>query len=260
LNIPLDNDIFTYKLDFKRDFMSGEFDYIESNLIKLKQKVKKVCESRGRDPKEIYIIAVSKTFSTDAISAALDFNQLDFGENKVQELSVKQKFLEDRIIHWHLIGHLQSNKVKYIAPFVFLIHSLDSLKLAQTIQKEAAKVDRVIKCLVQVNTSGEEGQSGCDAKYTVKLVKEISQFENIKIKGLMTIGKLMNNEKDINERNAVRENFKLLKNIFGEIKSLDMPNVDMKYLSMGMTSDYDIAVEEGSNMLRIGSAIFGRRN
>ncbi len=240
--------------------MAGEFDYIEGNLIKLKQKVKRVCENSGRDAKEVYIIAVSKTFSTDAISSALDYNQLDFGENKVQELTVKQKFLEDRIIHWHLIGHLQSNKVKYIVPFVFLVHSLDSLKLAMAIQKEAAKINRVIKCLVQVNTSGEEGQSGCDAKYTAKLVKEISQFENIKIKGLMTIGKLMQNEKDVNERNAVRENFKLLKNIFEEIKPMNIPNVDMKYLSMGMTSDYDIALEEGSNMLRVGSAIFGRRN
>jgi PLP dependent protein len=240
--------------------MAGEFDYIEDNLIRLKQKVKKICERTGRDPKEIYIIAVSKTFSTDAISSALDYNQLDFGENKVQELTVKQKFLEDRIIHWHLIGHLQSNKIKFISPFVFLIHSLDSLKLAQKIQAEAAKIGRVIKCLVQVNTSGEEGQSGCDAKYTLKLVKEISQMENVKVKGLMTIGKQMDNEKDADERNTVRKNFKLLKNIFEEIKSHNIPNSDMKYLSMGMTSDYDIAVEEGSNMLRIGSAIFGRRD
>lgn len=239
--------------------MAGEFDYIEGNLLKVKQKIKKACEAAGRDYKEVYIIAVSKTFSTDAISSALDFNQLDFGENKVQELTVKQKFLEDRIIHWHLIGHLQSNKVKFIAPFVFLIHSVDSLKLAQKIHAEAVKAGRIIKCLVQVNTSGEEGQSGCDAKYAVKLVREIALLENLKVKGLMTIGKIMENEKDENERNQVRENFKLLKNIFEEIKALNVQNVDMKYLSMGMSSDYTIAIEEGSNMIRVGSAIFGKR-
>lgn len=240
--------------------MPGEYDYIEDNLIKLKKKIARVCENSGRDPKEIYIIAVSKTFSTDAISSALDFNQLDFGENKVQELTIKQKFLEDRIIHWHLIGHLQTNKVKFIAPFVFLVHSLDNLKLAQKIQAEAEKINRVIKCLVQVNTSGEQQKSGCDAKYTAKLVKEISLFENIKIKGLMTIGKMMENENDETERKAVRENFRVLKNTFDEIKAQNIPNVDMKYLSMGMTQDYDIAIEEGSNMLRVGSAIFGKRN
>lgn len=240
--------------------MTGKYDYIEDNLIKLKQKIKKICDGIGRDYKEIYIVAVSKTFPVDAISSALDFNQLDFGENKVQELADKEKEFNQRIIHWHLVGHLQSNKVKYIAPFVFLIHSLDSLKLAQKIQTEAAKINRVIKCLVQVNTSDEDQKSGCDIKYTLKLVKEISAFENVKVKGLMTIGKMMDNEKDPSERNAVRENFRTLKNLFDEIKAYGLPNTDMKYLSMGMTTDYSIAIEEGSNMLRIGSAIFGSRN
>lgn len=240
--------------------MAGEYDYIEDNLLRIKRKIKKVTDGCGRDPKDIYIIAVSKTFSTDAVSSALDFNQLDFGENKVQELSVKQKFLEDRIIHWHLIGHLQSNKVKFIAPFVFLVHSLESLKLAQKIQAEGEKINRVIKCLVQVNTSGEEGQSGCDPKYALKFVKELSPLENVKVKGLMTIGKMMNDEKDPAEREMVRGNFRQLKNIFDEIKSHNVENTDMKYLSMGMTADYDIAIEEGSNMLRIGSAIFGKRS
>lgn len=239
--------------------MAGEFDYIEENLLKLKRKVKKISEDSGRDPKEIYIIAVSKTFTTDAISSCLDFNQLDFGENKVQELTVKQKFLEDRIMHWHLIGHLQTNKVKFVAPFVFLIHSVDSLKLAQKIDSEGAKIGRRIKCLVQVNTSGEEGQSGCDAKYAGKLVKEIAQLENIRVKGLMTIGKIMQDEKNETERNEVRENFRKLKNIFDELKAENIPNTDIKYLSMGMSSDYDIAIQEGSNMIRVGSAIFGKR-
>lgn len=240
--------------------MAGEYDYIEDNLLRLKKSVKKNCDSAGRDPKEIYIIAISKTFSTDAISSALDFNQLDFGENKVQELTVKHKFLEDRIMNWHLVGHLQSNKVKFIAPFVFLIHSVDSLKLAQKINSEGAKLGRKIKCLIQVNTSGEEEQSGCEPKYTSKLVREIAQLEFVRVKGLMTIGKIMEDEKDEGERAVVRENFKQLKNTFDELKAENIANTDIKYLSMGMSSDYDIAIQEGSNMIRIGSAIFGRRD
>lgn len=240
--------------------MAGQYDYIENNLLKIKQKISRVCSQCERDPKDIYLIAVSKTFPADAIASALDYNQLDFGENRVQELLDKEPAFRDRIMHWHLIGHLQTNKVKFIVPFVFLVHSLDSLKLAQKIQTEAAKADKKIKCLIQVNTSGEDQKSGCDPKYTLKLVKEISQFENIKVKGLMTVGKMMENEKDPAEREFVRSNFRQLKELFEEIKGHNIPGIDMKYLSMGMTSDYDIAIEEGSNMLRIGSAIFGKRD
>lgn len=239
--------------------MAGQYDYIESNLLKIRQKVTRVCSQVNRELKEIYIIAVSKTFPVDAIGSALDYNQLDFGENRVQELLEKETEFRDRIIHWHLIGHLQTNKVKNIVPFVFMVHSVDSLKLAQKIQTEAAKINRIVKCLVQVNTSGEDQKTGCDPKYALMLVKEISAFENIKVKGLMTIGKMMENEKDPAERELVRSNFRTLKDLFEEIKSHNIPRVDMKYLSMGMTSDYDIAIEEGSNMLRIGSAIFGKR-
>lgn len=237
----------------------GKYDYIEQNLLSLKGYVKKVCERVSRDPKEIYIIAVSKTFSSEVVSSALDFNQLDFGENRVQELVQKEKEIQGRIIHWHLIGHLQTNKVKLIIPFVFLVHSVDSFKLAQKISIEAAKINRVIKCLVQVNTSGEEQQSGCRVDEAYKLVSEISKLEFVKVKGLMTIGKLVDDYKDEVQRSVVRDNFRVLKNTFDEIKSAAIPNTDMKYLSMGMTSDYDIAIEEGSNMIRVGTAIFGER-
>jgi PLP dependent protein len=236
-----------------------QFDYIEDNLIKLKQKIKRVCDSCGRDPKEIYIIAVSKTFPADAVASALDYNQLDFGENRVQEMLEKETGFRDRIIHWHLIGHLQTNKVKFVVPFVFLIQSLDSLKLAQKIQAEAAKAGKVVKCLIQVNTSCEDQKSGCDPKHVLKLVKEVSAFENIKLRGLMTVGRIMEDPKDENERSVVRGNFRTLRELYEEIGSLNIERVDMKYLSMGMTSDYDIAIEEGSNMLRVGSAIFGER-
>jgi hypothetical protein len=235
------------------------YDYIEGNLIRLKKRIDTVCKAAGRNSKEIHIIAVSKTFPVDAIASALDFNQLDFGENKVQELVQKHKELENRILNWHLVGHLQTNKVKFIVPCVYLIHSVDSLKLVLKIQQEASKINKIVKCLVQVNTSGEEQKSGCEPRFTLKLVKEISNLENVKVKGLMTIGKLISENADEFKKNVVRENFHILHELFNEIQSLNIPNIDMKYLSMGMTSDFDIAIEEGSNMLRIGTAIFGER-
>ncbi len=238
----------------------GKYDYIESNLIRLRNSVAKVCLGCGRDSKSIHIIAVSKTFPVDAVASALDYNQLDFGENKVQELVDKQKALEDRILHWHLIGHLQTNKVKYVAPFVFMIHSVDSFKLAAEIQQRAAKVGKKVKCLVQVNTSGEDQKSGCEVQHALKLVKGISVFENIKVRGLMTISKMMNDKKDESERKIVRGNFRVLKDLFDEIGSAGINNVEMKYISMGMSDDYDIAIEEGSNMIRVGTYIFGIRN
>ncbi|HEY3251613.1 MAG TPA: YggS family pyridoxal phosphate-dependent enzyme, partial [Ignavibacteria bacterium] len=145
-------------------------------------------------------------------------------------------------------------------PFVFLVHSVDSFKLAQKINIEAAKINKTVKCLVQVNTSGEGQKSGCAVKDTFKLVKEISTLENVKIKGLMTIGKFIDDYRNEEQRNIVRENFRILKGLFEDIKAAEIPNTDMKYLSMGMTSDYDLAIEEGSNMLRIGTAIFGARH
>jgi pyridoxal phosphate enzyme (YggS family) len=241
------------------NFKDANYDYVEQNLLALKRRIANICKNCGRDSNEIYIIAVSKTFPVEAVSFALDYNQLDFGENRVQELLNKQKKLEHRIINWHLVGHLQTNKVKYIVPFIFLIHSVDSFKLALKINSEAAKVGKKIKFLIQVNTSGEMQKSGCSTKEALKLAKEISGLPNIKLRGLMTIAKMITDKSPEKERNIVRGNFRSVKNIFDEIKSLDIPQVEMKYLSMGMTSDYEIAVEEGSNMLRIGTAIFGER-
>lgn len=237
-----------------------EYGYIERNLLDLKKNIAKICKKSGRNPGDIYIIAVSKSFPVEAVSSALDFNQLDFGENRVQELLGKKKQLEHRILNWHLVGSLQTNKVKDIAPFIFMIHSVDSFKLAVKINSEAAKNQRKIKCLIQVNTSGEQQKSGCQPKETLKLAKQISSLPNIKLRGLMTIAKMLTDEKNEDERNIVRENFRTLKEIYSEIDSLGIPEIQMKYLSMGMTSDYPIAIEEGANVLRIGTAIFGSRN
>lgn len=245
-------------LDAQMNKGRSDYGYIEQNLLDLKKKIANICKNCSRNPNEIYIIAVSKSFPAEVISAALDFNQLDFGENKAQEFLNKQKQLAHRIINWHFVGHLQTNKVKYIIPFTFLIHSVDSIKLAIKINSEIAKLDRKVKCLIQVNTSRESQKSGCSPKEALRLAKEISGLPYIKLRGLMTIAKMVTNESSEIERNIVRDNFKSLKETFDEIQSLKIPQVEMKYLSMGMSSDYDIAIEEGSNMLRIGTAIFGQ--
>jgi len=235
------------------------YGYIEQNLIALKKRVARICAGCGREPNEIYIIAVSKGFPVEAPASALDFNQLDFGENRVQELLKKQKALEHRILHWHLVGHLQTNKVKFIVPFIFMIHSVDSFKLALKINSEAEKINRRIRCLIQVNTTGEPQKSGCSPKDAINLARQMSELPHIRLKGLMTIARMIRNESSESEREKVRRDFKILKEKFEEIKSLDLHGADMKYLSMGMTADYDIAIQEGSNMIRIGTAIFGQR-
>lgn len=237
-----------------------DFDNIKDNLLSVKQKIEKACTDSGRDAGDIKLIAVSKTFLSEAISAALDFGQVDFGENKVQEMERKHYELKGKDIRWHLIGHLQTNKVKYVVPFVHLIHSVDSFKLSEKINSEAAKINKVIDCLIQVNTSNEDQKSGCEPNETINIIKTVSGFENVRIKGLMTIGKMLIDEGDPDEIKEVRRNFRLLNDLFHEAASFKFDRVEMKYLSMGMTADFAIAIEEGANMLRIGSAIFGHRN
>ncbi|RPI18910.1 MAG: YggS family pyridoxal phosphate-dependent enzyme [Ignavibacteriae bacterium] len=241
-------------------YLFMDFGYIRNNLLEVKQKIKSACVNSKRDINDVKLIAVSKTFPSEAISASCDFGQIDFGENKVQEMVKKNEDLAGKNINWHLIGHLQTNKVKYIVPFVHLIHSVDSIKLAEKINSEALKIGRIIDCMIQVNTSNEEQKSGCEPSETISIVKEISGFANVRIKGLMTIGKIMMDENDEDELKEVRRNFTLLRDIFHEVDSLKIDNIEMKYLSMGMTADFDIAIEEGANMLRIGSAVFGHRN
>jgi len=226
-------------------------DYILNNYSNLTSDIKSICSKCGVDYNDLTLIAVSKTFPSSDIKRLFDFGHKDFGENKVQELIQKNLELKNPDINWHLIGHLQTNKVKYIIDFVHLIHSVDSLKLALEIQKRASAISKVKNILVQVNISNEISKSGVNPSELKKLVKEISYFENIKVIGLMTIGSLTN------ERNIIRKNFKDMKNLYDELL---IDNSDFKYLSMGMSSDFDIAIEEGANMLRIGSSIFGNRN
>ena len=199
--------------------------------------------------KKVNLIAVSKTNSKEKILEAFRAGQKIFGENKVQELKEKYKILPKEI-EWHMIGHLQTNKVKYIAPFISLIHTVDSEKILVEIDKRAKQNNRVINCLLQFNISNEENKYGIDPKEGEKLLEKSLNYKNIQIVGVMGMASLTLNKKQI------RKEFKNLKYLFDNFQN---KNSNIKILSIGMSGDYKIAIEEGSNMIRIGSAIFGNR-
>jgi pyridoxal phosphate enzyme (YggS family) len=201
------------------------------------------------------LVAVSKTHPVEAIREAYELGVRDFGENKVQELTEKQAQLPNDI-RWHFIGHLQSNKVKYIAPFIYLIHGVDSLKLLTEINKQAEKCGRVINCLLQVYIAKEESKFGLDEKELEDLIRSeaVKNMKNIKVVGLMGMATFTDKE------DVIRQEFRFLKSIFDKLKNKALPpNFDLKEISMGMSGDYIIAQEEGSTMVRIGTAIFGER-
>ncbi|MBO9683432.1 MAG: YggS family pyridoxal phosphate-dependent enzyme [Flavisolibacter sp.] len=206
--------------------------------------------------KEVTLVAVSKTKPVEAIKELYDLGHRDFGENYVQELVDKQQQLPQDI-RWHFIGHLQSNKVKYIAPFVHLIHGIDSFKLLKEVNKQAKKIDRVIDVLLQVHIAEEETKFGLDKNELHELLitnsRELHELKNITIKGLMGMASFTD---DVEK---VRNEFKYLKSLFDHYAQLQTPNSKLQTLSMGMSGDYAIAIEEGSNMVRIGSLIFGER-
>ncbi|EMS33602.1 Putative protein YggS [Mariniradius saccharolyticus AK6] len=202
------------------------------------------------------LIAVSKTQSSSAILEAYGAGIRDFGENKVQELTAKQAELPADI-RWHFIGHLQTNKVKYIAPFVHLIHGVDSWKLLLEIDKQAEKSGRVVSCLLQIHIAQEETKFGLDREELLAILQnpELQHLKNVRIIGLMGMASFTE------YIHQIRTEFRFLKNLFDECKSLQLPeNVQLSELSMGMSGDYLIAQEEGSTMVRIGTAIFGERN
>lgn len=201
------------------------------------------------------LVAVSKTHPVEAIREAYDAGQRIFGENKVQEMCAKQPLLPPDI-EWHLIGHLQSNKVKFIAPFVSLIHSVDSLKLLEEINKQATKNNRVIDCLLQVFIAKEETKFGLDQAEVRNLIfqSNISTLTGIRVIGLMGMATFTDNHQQ------VRDEFRSLRHLFDDLKKETLPpNVMMNELSMGMSQDYTLALEEGSTLVRIGTAIFGSR-
>ena len=203
-------------------------------------------------PEHVTLVAVSKTKSNEAILEAYQAGQRVFGENKVQELTEKHESLP-KDIEWHMIGHLQSNKVKYIAPFVSLIHGVDSFKLLKEINKRAAQNERVINCLLQIHIAEEDTKFGFDEKEVIELIKSeaFQHLKNIKVVGLMGMATFTDDE------NQIRKEFKSLKKLFDK---LQISNHQFQILSIGMSGDYQIAIEEGSTMIRVGSSIFGERN
>ncbi|MDO4541213.1 MAG: YggS family pyridoxal phosphate-dependent enzyme [Bacillota bacterium] len=210
--------------------------------------------SQFTNPKEdVRLIAVTKTQGIEAIKEAVDYGLRDLGENRVQEIVEKYPhFPAD--VRWHLIGHLQTNKVKYIADKVYMIHSLDSIRLAEEIQKQAAKINRVMPCLVQLNIADEDSKFGLKKEEAEDFLREICRFPNIEINGLMTIGPYVDDIEKI--RNVFRE----LRQLKEYLATLALPGVKMRELSMGMSNDYTVAIEEGATMVRVGTSIFGIRH
>lgn len=219
---------------------------IKTNLQAIKQLLPDGCR----------LIAVTKTHPVEKIQEVYDAGHRVLGENKVQEMTDKYEMLP-KDIEWHLIGHLQTNKVKYIAPFVSLIHAVDSLKLLEEIDKQAKKNNRIIPCLLQVYIAAEETKFGLSREELAELLASplLPQLTHISVLGLMGMATFTENKEQI------RQEFRGLKNLFEELKQSPLPaNVQMKELSMGMSGDFEIALEEGSTMVRVGSAIFGERN
>ena len=226
---------------------------LNKNLADIKQRIQNAANACGRDPKDIKLVAVSKTVEVERVQQAIEAGITILGENYVQEARDKITTLSRYPVSWHFIGHLQSNKSKYVIRLFDLIHSVDRLKLAKELNKQARKLDKIQDILIQVNISGEATKSGIAQTAAIDLVKKISALEHLCIKGLMTMPPYFN------EPEKVRPYFAALRELSDQIRDLNIANVDMNELSMGMTGDFEVAIENGATLVRIGTAIFGER-
>lgn len=226
---------------------------IKDNLEIVEQNIQNACDRAGRKRSEVTLIAVSKTKPVSDIRQAMDCGITVFGENKVQEIKDKTEEIKEPL-SWHMIGHLQANKVKYLPGRVCMIHSVDNVKLAQEIEKQFAKTDEKIDVLIEVNMAQEESKFGLSAEDTPEFVKEICELPHLNIRGLMTIAPYTENPE------SNRQYFKGLRELKERINSMNLPGVSMDTLSMGMTGDYEVAIEEGATFVRVGTGIFGERN
>lgn len=226
---------------------------VGKNYIEIKENVKNITQRAKREPDSATLIAVSKTKPIELLIEAYNAGARDFGENKVQELCEKYDKLPNDV-KWHLIGHLQTNKVKYIVDKAYLIHSVDSLKLAETISKEAVKKNIVANILIEVNVAMEDSKFGVTYDNCEELVRKIAILPGIKVLGLMTVAPFVENA----EEN--RSVFAKLRELSVDIKSKNIDNVSMDCLSMGMSGDYEVALEEGATYVRVGTSIFGKRD
>ena len=226
---------------------------LADKLASVQKNIEEACKNADRSAEEVTLIAVSKTKPVEMLREAYDAGARVFGENKVQEIADKYDQMPSDV-KWHMIGHLQRNKVKYIIDKVAMIHSVDSLRLAETIEKEAAKKDICMPILIEVNVAEEESKFGLKVEEVLPLIEEISSYSHIQVKGLMTIAPFVANP----EEN--RDVFRKLKKLSVDIAAKNINNINMSVLSMGMTNDYQVAVEEGSTMVRVGTGIFGERD
>ena len=224
---------------------------IAENLVHIRRRIAEAAQAAGREPHTVQLVAVSKTKPLSLIREAWEAGQLHFGENRVQELREKHPQLPEA--HWHMIGSLQRNNVKYIAPFVHLIHSVDSEKLLGEINKRAGQHDRIINCLLQINISDESQKSGLEEAGANDLLERIETFPHVRIKGLMGMAAFTS------DTELIRSQFQRLKRAFDEFQIFTHPRIQMEELSMGMSGDFEIAIEEGATLVRIGSAVFGHR-
>lgn len=227
---------------------------MQDRLERVQERIRQTAKACNRPESDIRLVAVSKTMPAEIVKEAIDIGMTDFGENYIQEAREKITTLSAHPVTWHYIGHLQSNKAKYAVRMFDLIHSVDSLKLAKELDKYAKKIDKVQAILIQVNVAKEDSKSGVYIEDTLRLARETSQLENIAIKGLMTMPPYFNAPE------KARPFFAALRQLRDQIKNENMPNISMEELSMGMTGDFEAAIEEGATMVRIGTAIFGERH
>ena len=226
---------------------------IKENVADVEAKIQAACERAGRKREEVTLIAVSKTKPVSDIREVMETGIIDYGENKVQELCDKIETIKEPL-NWHMIGHLQRNKVKYIVDKVDLIHSVDSVRLAETIEKEAEKRNVTVNILIEVNVAKEESKYGLMPEEVIDFVDKLADFPHLRVKGLMTIAPFV----DDPEEN--RPIFEHLRKLSVDIAKKNVDNMSMGILSMGMTNDYKVAIEEGATMVRVGTGIFGARD
>lgn len=222
---------------------------IQENLNEIKANIAASCEKAGRKAEDVTILAVTKTIDADRINEAVSLGLRDLGENRVQELISKYDDIKGDV-RWHLIGHLQKNKVKYIADKVCMIHSVESYSLMEEIEKQCSKIDKIMNILIEVNVSGEESKTGIKPSEVLDYVTKASGYPHIRVKGLMTMAPF-----DA-ENDELHQIFSKLYEISVDISSKKLDNVSMEHLSMGMTNDYPIAVEENSTIVRVGTGLF----
>jgi len=226
---------------------------MQTRLMAIQQRIAEAAEQSGREAADIRLVAVSKTMPVEKLRAAMDCGITVFGENYIQEAREKFNALYAQDVSWHFIGHLQSNKAKYAVKMFDLIHSVDSLKLARELDKQAAKIDKIQEVLVQVNIAAEDTKSGVAVSAATELIESVSGLEHISVKGLMTMPPYFNAPE------KVRPFFASLRQLRDQIQALEIPGVGMDELSMGMTGDFEAAIHEGATLVRIGTAIFGER-